>query len=115
MEEITELPTARTPWKTIVFGSLLLFSCGGYCAISVTEKTITAFQQWKDKFVYDAIVADLQTHPIEIDGRKKALPDSVKREDLLKMVFITNNRMRQCEFGMTMIQDTLNLNKEGSK
>lgn len=88
----------------------MLFATGGYCSLSLYNKATEAFVAWKEHFIETEVVEYLKTHPIEIDTRKnKPVPPEVRKEDLLKMVFVTHNRMSQCELSMQMIKDTINL------
>lgn len=113
MNDEIEIIKTKTPWKTIVAGTFMVFTCGGYCAITAIEFGKTQYIAWRDKFIEDGVVAYLQSHPIEIDARnpKKPLPPEVRREDLLKMVFITHSRMSQCESNLQIIKDTISYNE----
>lgn len=109
MEDIIELPKPRTPWKTITAGALMLFACGGYCSLSLYNQASDAFVEWKNNFIEQEVENYLKANPIVIDDRdkKKPLPPEVRREDLLKMVYVTHARMSQCEMNMKIIKDTI--------
>jgi hypothetical protein len=109
-EDIIELPTTktRTPWKTITLGALLVFSCGGYCTMSMYSWGLNAFKNIREEYVNQRVNDYLIEHPVKVEDLKtKKNLDVTKKEDLLKMVYITHVRMSQCESKIDRIESAM--------
>lgn len=110
MDDIIELPTTktRTPWKTITIGTLFIFSCGGYCTMSIYSWGLNAFKNMREQYVDERVNQYLIEHPVKVeDLKQKKNLDVTKKEDLLKMVYITHVRMSECESKIGRIESAM--------
>lgn len=114
MENVIELDTpiiekkrVNVPWKAMFLWSI--FISGGVTIPHAVNEFNGWYEAKRQEIILAEIEKDLAKEPLTIDLKMntKALPTTVKREQLLKMLYVSTIQLNQCQHSMTMIKDTV--------
>lgn len=122
MENVIELDTpiiekkrVNVPWKAMFLWSI--FISGGVTIPHAVNEFNGWYEAKRQQIILAEIEKDLAKEPLTIDLKMntKALPTTVKREQLLKMLYASTIQLNQCQHSIAMIKDTVGFMEPTSK